>query len=124
GANHGQTIWRHAGAPVIGSVVTADLRGTGHQDVIVATTSGVDMLDGKTGAFLGQIGSGFAFQNSALVTQDPNGTIGITIAGYNGHAQGVISHYEIPGSNGSRVGETGAWPMFHHDRRLRGFAGL
>ena len=36
-------------------------------------------------------------QSSPLVTTDPNGTIGITIAGYNGNNAGVIQHYEVGG---------------------------
>ncbi len=49
------------------------------------------------------------------MTDDPNGTIGITLAGYNGANQGKVEHYEVTGSNGSGVNESGAWPMFHHD---------
>jgi ribosomal protein L24E len=124
GAN-GSTIW-HRAAPgrVIGSVVTADLRNVGHQDVLVPTTAGVYILDGKTGTNLGALpNTNFeAFQNSALVTRDPNGTIGITVAGYNSGNQGVIQHYEVSGSNGSGVGGIGWWPMFHHDSHLTGFA--
>ena len=66
-----------------------------------------------------------AFQNSPLVTDDANGSIGITVAGYNTSAgnQGVVEHYEVAGSNGSSVDATGAWPMFHHDAQLTGDAG-
>ncbi len=35
---------------VIGSVVTADLTGAGYQDVLVPTTNGLEILNGKTGA--------------------------------------------------------------------------
>ena len=57
------------------------------------------------------------------MTDDPNGTIGITLAGYNSSNQGVIEHYEVTGSRGARVNEAGAWPMFHHDPQLTGNAG-
>jgi fibronectin type 3 domain-containing protein len=60
------------------------------------------------------------FQNSPLVTDDPNGTIGVTIAGYDGANEGVIQHYEVPGSDGALAVGPGAWPMFHHDPALSG----
>jgi hypothetical protein len=123
----GATIWHQATAgQVIGSPVTADLTGGGYQDVIVPTTAGVEIFDGKSGALvttLGQ-GAGLAFQNSPLVTDNADGTIGITIAGYNSSNQGVIQHYEVTGTRGSTVNESGAWPMFHHDAQLTGNAGL
>jgi PQQ-like domain len=130
-ATTGGTIWRTpVSGRVIGSVVTADLTGSGVQDVLVPTTVGVDILDGRTGALIqtllglddpnGTVG----FQNSPLVTDDPDGTIGITLAGYGGPAnQGFIYHYEIPGSAGATVDQAGAWPMFHHDPQLTGNAG-
>jgi len=118
---------RHVGVAgqVIGSVVTADLTGQGYQDVIVPTTAGVQVFDGRSGAQVASLGTdlGLAFQNSPLVTDDPNGTIGITIAGYNSSNQGVIEHYEVEGSSGAHVAEPGAWPMFHHDPQLTGDAG-
>ena len=123
GANGGQ-IW-HAGAlgQVIGGVTTADLFNQGYQDVIVPTTGGVEVLDGKTGAQVAIVEQGIGVQSSPLVTSDPNGSIGITIAGYNGSNQGVIRHYEVAGSNGALVAEKGAWPEFHHDAQLTGNAG-
>ncbi len=123
----GATIWHTATAgQVIGSVVSADLTGGGYQDAIVPTTAGVQIFDGKSGALVATLGqsAGLAFQNSPLVTDDPNGSIGLTIAGYNSSNQGVIQHYEVAASNGSTANETGAWPMFHHDPQLTGSAGL
>jgi PQQ-like domain len=127
----GAALWHTAvSGRVIGSVVTADLSGSGYQDVVVPTTTGVDILDGQTGALIQTLltakdpNGNVGFQNSPLVTDDPNGTIGITLAGYGGPAnQGFIYHYEIPGSNGASVNEAGAWPMFHHDPQLTGDAG-
>ena len=121
----GSTIWRQTAAgEVIGSVVTADLTRSGYQDVIVPTTRGVEVLDGKTGADLGILPGtdAYGFQSSPLVTDDPNGSIGITVAGYNASNQGVILHLEVSGSTGSAVNEAGSWPMFHHDPQLTGYA--
>jgi PQQ-like domain len=116
----GQPIWHQAvTGRVIGSVVTADLTDGGYQDLIVPTTFGTDVLDGRTGALITQLSDG-GFQNAPLVTDDPNGTVGITIAGYNGNNQGIVDHYEIPGSNGAAAVGAGSWPMFHHDPRLSG----
>jgi len=115
--------------PVIGSVTTADLSGSGHQDLLVPTTDGVEIFDATAGTsplatLAGGATPNVSFQNAPLVTDDPNGTIGITIAGsLNSNQQGVIYHYEVSGSNGSSVNETGAWPMFHHDPSLSGDAG-
>ncbi len=117
----GATIW-HEGvvARVIGSVVTADLTGDGYQDFLVPTVHGVEVLDGRTGAEVTVLGPDLGFQNAPLVTDDPNGTVGITIAGYDGDNEGVVQHYEIPGSNGALAVSPGAWPMFHHDPALSG----
>ena len=57
------------------------------------------------------------------MTDDPNGHIGITGAGYfyNGSALvGTVVHWEIDNTNGSgsSVYEKGAWPQFHHDPQL------
>ena len=121
--SNGSVAWQaQTAGPVIGSVVTADL-GAGYQDLIVPTTNGVQIFDGKSGALLGTMASGYAFQNAPLVTDDANGTIGITMAGYGSTNQGAVFHYEVAGSTGSKANETGAWPMFHHDPQLTGDAG-
>jgi hypothetical protein len=126
---NGGTIWS-AGTTgeVIGSPVTADLTGGGYQDVIVPTTNGIDIFDGRSGADVAVLGTNDAFQNSPLVTDDPDGHIGITGAGYadiGGNGVGLIQHWEIgsTASSGSKVNETGAWPQFHHDPQLTGNAG-
>jgi len=119
----GAVLWaRKLDSEVIGSVVTVELS-KGYQDVVVPTTDGADILDGKTGRVLRTLETGLGLQSSPLVTDDPNGTIGITLAGYNGYNQGEIEHFELPGSHGSVVDEAGAWPMFHHDPQLTGDAG-
>ena len=111
---------------VDGSPVTADLTGDGYQDVIVPTISGIDIFDGRSGAEVATLAPLEGFQSSPLVTDDPDGHIGITGAGYNYSAdQGVIVHWEIDGTSGtgSSVYEQGAWPQFHHDPQLTGDAG-
>ena len=113
---------------VIGSPVTADLTGGGYQDVIVPTTDGIDIFDGRSGAQVATLGTNDAFQNSPLVTDDPDGHIGITGAGYaviGGNLIGVVTHWEIDNTSGSgsSVYEQGAWPQFHHDPQLTGDAG-
>ena len=123
GAN-GAKIWQTGAlGEVIGGVTTADLGNQGYQDVIVPTTAGVEILDGKTGGLVVVLERGVGVQSSPLVTTDPNGLIGITVAGYNGSNQGVIEHFEVAGSNGAVVSERGAWPEFHHDPQLSGDAG-
>ncbi len=132
----GHVLWEtQVPGSVLGGVVTVDL-GNVYQDVIVPTTIGAYILDGKTGALVhtvnvatGKVAAalevGIGLQNSPLVTEDPNGTIGITVAGYTGgrgESHGIIEHYEIVGSDGSVVTEAGAWPEFHHDPQLTGNA--
>ena len=89
---------------VIGSPVTADLTGGGYQDVIVPTTAGIEIFDGRSGAEVTLLGTNEGFQNSPLVTDDPDGHIGITGAGYEdvgGNLVGIISHWEIDGNSAS-----------------------
>ena len=126
---NGAAVWS---APttgqVIGSPVTADLTGGGYQDVIVPTTDGIDIFDGRSGAEVATLATNYAFQSSPLVTDDPDGHIGITGAGYvdaGGAATGYIAHWEIDNTSGSgsSVYEAGAWPQFHHDPQLTGDAG-
>jgi outer membrane protein assembly factor BamB len=124
----GKILWSNhmPSGIVLGGVVTADL-GNGHQDVIVPTTTGAYILDGKSGKFIATLEKGVGLQNSPLVTKDSNGTIGITIAGYSGSrgdSHAVMQHYEIVGSDGSVVTEKGAWPEFHHDPQLTGNADI
>jgi hypothetical protein len=120
----GAVIWHtQAVAPVVGSVVTADLSGQGGQDILVPTTHGVEVLDGDNGYELKVLAPTLGFQNSPLVTDDPDGRTGVTLAGYNGNNAGVVVHYEIPGSDGALAVAAGSWPMFHHDPQLSGVAG-
>jgi hypothetical protein len=107
---------------VIGSLASVDL-GSGHQDIVAATTGGLEIVDPTTGGIVWSALQGtLAFQNTPLVTADPDGNIGITVAGYNGSGSAVY-HYEIVGDPAIRATEAGAWPMFHHDAQLTGDAG-
>ena len=118
----GRVIWRQpVKGEVIGSVVTADLNGS-DQVVVVPTTDGAEILDGQDGHLLAILEGGIGLQNSPLVTEDPDGRIGITVAGYDAHDQGVIEHFELLGLSGAHVDDFGAWPMFHHDPQLTGDA--
>ncbi len=110
---------------IIGGVVTADLTGAGYNDVLVPTTGGLVIYDGRSAQVVAILGSGangtqaVGLQNSPLVTTDPNGTIGITIAGYSGSNAGVIQHYEVNGSAGHSLGRR-SWPQFHQNAQLTG----
>jgi outer membrane protein assembly factor BamB len=118
----GAVMWRQSAlGEVIGGPVTADL-GAGYQDVIVTSTGGAEVLDGRAGAVLATLERDVGLQNCALVTDDPNGEIGVTVAGYGRTGAGVVQHYELAGSRGGRVDQSGAWPMFHHDHYLSGNA--
>ncbi|HZT67573.1 MAG TPA: VCBS repeat-containing protein [Acidimicrobiales bacterium] len=103
---------------VYGSPVTADLTGSGYQDVLVPTGDGMYVYDGRTGALVDSVAvNQLAMQNAPLVTQDPNGSLGVTLTGTNtstGH--GVVLHYQVAGG---KVGAN-AWPMFHHDAARTG----
>ena len=124
---NGGTIWAATtSGQVIGSPVTADLTGGGFQDVIVPTTNGIEVFDGRNGAYVTTLtgSQNTAYQSSPLVTDDPNGSIGITAAGYQSSGT-IVTHWEIgnTSASGSSVNEKGAWPQFHHDPQLSGDAG-
>ena len=103
---------------VIGGPVTADLTGAGYEDVLVPTGDGLYIYDGKTAGVVASLAvNQIGMQNSPLVSADPNGTVGITIAGTDHSGNGVIFHYEI--STGKSIGAL-AWPMFRHDPRRTG----
>ena len=106
---------------IIGGVVSADLTGGGYNDILVPTTQGLVIFDGRSGQQVATLGSGtLALQNSPMVSIDPNGTIGITIAGYNDASQGTIEHWEVVGSQGRSLGQR-SWPMFHQNPQLTGW---
>ncbi|HLN17200.1 MAG TPA: PQQ-binding-like beta-propeller repeat protein [Acidimicrobiales bacterium] len=139
----GAVVWQsdvsklnETGTPneIIGSVVAADIFNQGYDDILVPTIQGLFIIDGRTGAVVSELAtshhmSGLAsvlgLQNAPLVTDDPDGNVGITIAGYSGFdaSQAYIQHYEIAGTNGAEAVGAGSWPMFHHDPQLTGNAG-
>ncbi|BDZ52099.1 hypothetical protein GCM10025867_43400 [Frondihabitans sucicola] len=121
----GHATWRvTVPGGVYGGISTADLTGLGYQDVIVPTVTGTYIIDGRSGKIVLKVGAGYGFQNNALVTNDPNGAIGLTLAGYDGKNRGVLFHYQFTnaGAKGANVNKKGAWPMFHHDPKLTGDA--
>ena len=106
---------------IIGSITTADLTGGGYNDVLVPTTNGLVIYDGRSAQVVATLGAGsIGLQNSPLVTIDPNGSIGITLAGYSNVNPGIIQHYEINGSVGRQLGKR-SWPMFHQNNQLTGW---
>ncbi len=123
GANGGAVPgWpQHTSGQIIGGIVTADLTGGGYNDVLVPTTNGLVIYDGRSAQVVATLGAGtIGLQNSPMVAIDPNGTIGITIAGYNAQNAGIIQHYELAGSAGHSLGKR-SWPMFHQNAQLTGW---
>ena len=124
---------------MLGSPVAADLTGSGSADILVETPAldkgGLQIIDGATGNKIWQesqlsnrdnpqVGG----QSTPIVTSDPNGKIGITVAGYHGvlvggsvHLSGDIVHFQIAGSKSSWLANPlTSWLEFHHDPMLTG----
>ena len=88
---------------IIGGIVTADLTGGGYNDVLVPTSNGLVIYDGRSAQVVATLGAGtIGLQNSPMVTIDPNGTIGITIAGYGAPTPGSSSTTRSPDRPGTR----------------------
>lgn len=143
----GQILWGPVGlwsgnttadqAEVIyGGVATADF-GEGYQDVVVASGTGWNILDGKTGQSILPYGAAsgvnvdwggkpgyLAMQNTPLVTPDPSGTgLDIVLSGTyvsSSGNNGFVAVYQVT-SAPQTVG-SGSWPMFHHDAQHTGSA--
>ncbi|SDJ49937.1 D-mannose binding lectin [Frankineae bacterium MT45] len=117
---NGAIVW-HTALPggMYGSATSIDL-GNGYQSIIAATTGGTYIVDGRTGQITGTLNTSLGIQNTATVTRDPNGAIGVTVAGYNGYGRSIELHYELSGSNVSTVSGPGQWPVFKHDSQLTG----
>lgn len=121
----GSVIWR-AQVPkaTFGGTTTFQVPGANYQDVLVASTHGLYVLDGRNGAILQHVADNLGMRNSATVTADPDGSIGITLAGVIAGSRTEIEHFTVAGSSGVTTVQTdGAWPMFHHDPQLTGSAG-
>ncbi len=125
---------------IYGGVATADFgeeyQGHGYQDVVAASGTGWNILDGRTGESIlpngplsgvgvdwdGDVAQ-LAMQNTPLITPDPSGGLDIVLAGTyaaSGESRGFVAVYQVT-SAPSSVGE-GAWPMFHHDQQHTGSA--
>ena len=138
----GKRLWRVNTGSVLGSPVAADLTGSGSADILVETPSlgkgGLQIIDGASGAevwsenvIAPRFNPGVVGQSTPIVTADPNGTIGITVAGYHGvrvplpdgpvHLAGDIVHFQIAGSKSSWLANPlTSWLEFHHDPMLTG----
>jgi outer membrane protein assembly factor BamB len=118
----GSVMWRTAvGGSVLGGAVTLRTAAR-YQDVVVASTAGAEILDGRTGRLLSSIERGVGLQNCALVTQGRGGSVGITVAGYNSRDIGTVEHFTIEHWSARSAEGPGTWPMFHHDPHLSGNA--
>ncbi len=116
GASNGRVLWRTAmPGEVIGSVVTVGTP-AGYQDVVVPTTSGAFVLDGRTGRPVATLERSVGLQSSPLVTAQAAGA-GVTLAGYDSTNAGEVMHFELAGWS---AGGAGSWPQFHHDPGLSG----
>jgi len=125
---------------IYGGVATADFgeeyQGHGYQDVVAASGTGWNILDGRTGQSILPNGplsgvdvdwdgnqANLAMQNTPLVTADPSGGLDIVLAGTYASAKdsrGFVAVYQVTSAPTS-VG-AGAWPMFHHDQQHSGSA--
>ena len=128
----------HTQHPIWGtaSPVTADLAGQGYQDILVPTLQGLEIYDGHSGVLVAllPVPDAIGMQNSPMVSERDDGTLEITIAGYQGTSlgcapgrsgclQGVIAEYVV-NNPGARIGDPKlSWPMFHHDPQLSGALG-
>ena len=126
----GSVIWQTSlpGA-VYGSVTTADLNGSGAQDVIVPTDQGLYILDGPTGSGRRHVddGSGNGGTRDATASRTrrssrrtPTASIGITVAGYFAVQQRQLRAGHRPalrgdGLDAANADAAGGWPQFHHD---------
>ena len=121
----GKKIWtRKLGHGTDGSVTTFQAPGADFQYVLAPAGQGVYLLDGRDGSIVKRI-SNFRLRSSATVTADPDGSIGITVAGattVKHKSIGIIQHFRVVGSSVTTVQTKGAWPMFHHDPQLTGYA--
>jgi outer membrane protein assembly factor BamB len=121
----GAVIWKQAlGIITYGSVTTFQSPTGNFQYVLAPTQSGLYVLDGRDGSIVDMLGN-FRLHSSATVTADPDGSIGITIAGAaykGGSLTMIVQHYTVDGSSVETVQTPGAWPMFHHDPQLTGYA--
>jgi outer membrane protein assembly factor BamB len=121
--SNGSTIWSHKFPhSVQGSISTFQSPTGNFQYLVVPTSGGLFIVDGRNGAIVQSLLPTVQFRNAATVTADPNGTIGITVAGIlAGHT--TVQHFQVEGTHDVTTVQTyGSWPMFHHDPQLTGYA--
>lgn len=106
------------------SVATADLNGDGREELFVPSQK-LLVLDGRTRTVMQAINlGGSVFQNTPVVTAEPDGGVRVTVAGYSGNnGNGVfgstIRSYTAPGGT---LGANG-WPRFGQNSQLTGRLG-
>jgi len=126
-ATNGKTLWKRAlGGVTYGSATTFASPDGSFQYVLAPLQKGLYVLDGRDGSIVTKVGS-MRLWSSATVTRDPDGSIGITIAGGSGRTAAGdlaanIEHYRVVGSNVETIDTPGSWPMFHHDPQLTGYS--
>ena len=123
----GRVLWRSQALGAVGGGITSVDLGGGYQDLVVPTLRGVEILDGKTGAVIGVLERVVGVQDSPLVTDDPNGMIGITIAGHKvggttTQGQAVVEHFEPAPAPTEHLRPKPARRDLHHDPQLTGNA--
>ncbi|WP_213814789.1 PQQ-binding-like beta-propeller repeat protein [Glaciihabitans sp. dw_435] len=133
----GKAIWKRSlGYATDGGITTFAAPNAKFQYILAPTSHGLFILDGRNGRVVTQLAPTIRMRSSATVTADPSGQIGITIAGQiegqrpliNGHqvTRGYVAHFVVGGASVktkvTTVQTKGAWPMFHHDPKLTGFA--
>jgi PQQ-like domain len=116
----GVSVWTtDIGENATGSVTSFQVPGEDYQYILVPGNSGLYVLDGRDGSILTRFGD-MRLKSSATVTRDPDGSIGITLAGNSSGS--IVQHFRLVGSSVETVQTPGAWPMFHHDPQLTGYA--
>ncbi len=128
----GKTIWtRKLNLSTNASVTTFQAPGAKFQYILAPTSKGVFILDGRNGSIVQQIGADMRMRSAATVTVNSDGRIGITMGGQGrGNRNGTVTmvgevrHYLVNGNYApvKTVQTKGAWPMFHHDPQLSGYA--
>ena len=122
-------------------MTTADLNGSGAQDVIVPTTDGFSILDGPTGLPVADVDAGtssttggvvptgatYGFQNAPLVTADATGRSASRSPGTSWlsgatRCRASCSTSRCPVPTSGLADAAGGWPQFHHDS-VAGFTG-
>jgi hypothetical protein len=108
-----------------GSPTTFRAPGGDFQYIVAPTKHAVKILDGRTGEVVYTLADDMTIRSAVTMTADPDGTLGLTVAGAHSTSAGnraFVRHYTFVGSSVTTVQTPGAWPMFHHDPQLTGYA--